>query len=146
MAKAEDFLISQLQIAEDVANKPPVMKRLLMRAGKRVRRIAGFFLFFTSMRQNADDLRRLLSAYYEGRYKELPWGSIVKGVLGILYFVSFVDFIPDFIPALGLLDDFVVIAWVVNSIREDLDKFKQWEGKQVPAIANEQNQHGHTEG
>lgn len=146
MAKAEDFLVGQLKIAEDVANQPTVIKRLLSMGGKRIRRLGGIFIFFSSLKQNADELRRMLVAYYDGRYKALPWASIVKGVLGMLYFVSFVDFIPDFIPALGLLDDFVVIAWVVNAIREDLDKFKQWENQQMPVIANGQDNNGNTKG
>lgn len=144
MPKADDFLISQLKVAEDVANKPTVMKRILSMAGRRVRRLAGVFVFFTSLKDNADDIRRLAKSYFDGRYRQVPWASVVKAVLGMLYFVSFVDVIPDFIPALGLLDDFVVIAWVVNAIRDDLDKFKAWEAKQVPAIANEQNKPGNS--
>lgn len=144
MAKAEDFLIGQLKVAEDVAGKPMIMRRILGMAGRRVKNLAGLFVFFTSLKDNADDIRRLAVSFYEGRYKEVPWNSIVKAALGMLYFVSFVDLIPDFIPALGLLDDFVVIGWVVSSIREDLEKFKAWEAKQVPAIANEQNQPGNS--
>lgn len=144
MPKAENFLSSQFDYAADVANKPMLVKRLLNMAGKRVRRLAGIFVFFTSLKENAGDIRRLLSSYYEGKYKDLPWSSIVKAVLGIIYFVSFVDIIPDFIPAIGLLDDFVVIAWVVNAIREDLDKFRIWEKTQ--SIEIHEPEHSGTKG
>ncbi len=56
----------------------------------------------------------------------LKWG--VAGVL--LYLVSPVDFIPDFIPFLGVLDDIVLvplaIRWLLNKlpqrVRDDIEK------------------------
>lgn len=145
MSKSADFIDSQFKYAEDVANQPTVVKRLVAMAGKRLRRLAGVFIFFTSLRQNADDIRRLIISYYDGKYKTLPWSTLVKAIIGMLYFVSFVDFIPDFIPVLGILDDFVVIGWVVNAIREDLDKFKLWE-KEQPVIIHIEDNDGNTKG
>jgi uncharacterized membrane protein YkvA (DUF1232 family) len=145
MSKSADFINSQFKYAEDVAQKPTIVKRIIAMAGKRLRRITGVFVFFTSLKENASDIRRMLASYYEGKYKAIPWSTVVKAVLGMIYFVSFVDIIPDFIPAIGLLDDFVVIAWVVSAIRDDLDKFKNWESQQ-PTIIHVENQHGNTKG
>ena len=73
----------------------------------------------------------LLKAYYEGRYTEIPWKTIVKMLSAIIYFVYIFDFIPDFIPVVGFLDDIALFAWVIKSIRGDLDKFKMWKEKQL---------------
>ena len=35
--------------------------------------------------------------------------------------------IPDFIPLSGLIDDIALIAWIYESIEEDIDKFLEWE-------------------
>jgi uncharacterized membrane protein YkvA (DUF1232 family) len=48
-------------------------------------------------------------------------------VAAILYFISPLDVIPDFIPGVGYVDDVAVIAWVLNSIAHDLDDFRAWE-------------------
>lgn len=35
--------------------------------------------------------------------------------------------IPDVIPGVGFLDDATVIAWVIKSVRDELDAFREWE-------------------
>jgi uncharacterized membrane protein YkvA (DUF1232 family) len=72
-------------------------------------------------------LFRLLRAYINREYIDIPWGSIVLVVIAIIYFVSIIDLIADFIPGLGYIDDAAVITFVIAQIKTDLDKFIQWE-------------------
>lgn len=77
-----------------------------------------------------DDLMaliRLVKAWVQGKYKDVPWETIIWAIVAIIYFVNPFDLIPDFIPFIGYLDDALVIAWVVRSIKKDLDDFKDWE-------------------
>ncbi len=74
-----------------------------------------------------DTMRRLIKAYANGHYKEFPYTSILKIVAAVVYFVSVVDLIPDFIPVLGLTDDLAVLAWVYSSVKDDLQQFVDWE-------------------
>ena len=74
-----------------------------------------------------DTMRRLIKAYANGHYKEFPYASILKIVAAVVYFVSVVDLIPDFIPVLGLTDDLAVLAWVYSSVKDDLQQFVDWE-------------------
>ena len=60
------------------------------------------------------------------KYKHFPAESLAKVVAALLYFVIFADLIPDFIPFLGFTDDALIIAWVYNSIRDDLDAYEEW--------------------
>ena len=71
-------------------------------------------------------LFRLLKAYIQKDYREIPWGSMVLVIIGIIYFVSPADLIPDILPG-GYIDDAAVIAFVVSQIRVDLDNFMAWE-------------------
>ncbi|MBU2914535.1 MULTISPECIES: YkvA family protein [Reichenbachiella] len=70
---------------------------------------------------------RMIKAQVRGHYSELPWRTMLLAVGALLYFITPLDMIPDFIPALGLTDDLAIIFWVYNSIKEDIEQFRLWE-------------------
>src|SRR5690606_6515521 len=72
-------------------------------------------------------LIRLVKAYAKGNYREVELQSILMIVAGLVYFVTPLDLIPDFIPITGLVDDFAVILWVYNKVQLEIDKFVEWE-------------------
>ena len=77
-----------------------------------------------------DDLMavfRMLKAWSKGDYQSLPWRTIVLSLATIIYFLNPFDVAPDFIPGVGYLDDAVVLGFVVNSIKKELDQFLRWE-------------------
>lgn len=74
-------------------------------------------------------LIRLVRAWAKGSYKDVPITTIILAVAAIIYFVSPVDFIPDWIPVVGYLDDAAVVAFVISSIGNDLQRFREWERK-----------------
>ncbi|MGP1437649.1 MAG: YkvA family protein [Treponema sp.] len=53
------------------------------------------------------------------------WSSKALGIGALLYLVSPVDAIPDFVPFLGLTDDVGVITAVVTSLSVALSKYKK---------------------
>ena len=72
-------------------------------------------------------LVRLLKASVSGAYTGFSVHKLVTIVAAILYLISPLDVIPDFIPVMGYADDAAVIAWVLNSIAEELKDFRSWE-------------------
>ena len=76
-------------------------------------------------------LFRLMKAYYSGDYRDIPWGSIVMATGAIIYFVSPIDLIPDWIPFAGYVDDAAVILFVVRQIKSDVDNFMEWEAERA---------------
>jgi len=72
---------------------------------------------------------RMLRAWSKGDYQSLPWKTIVLSLSTIIYFLNPFDMAPDFIPGVGYLDDAVVLGFVVNSIKKELDKFLRWESE-----------------
>lgn len=71
-------------------------------------------------------LFELVNDYRKGVYRQIPWTSIAAIVGALLYVLSPIDLIPDFIPVFGLLDDAAVVALCLKAIDSDLQVYKQW--------------------
>ncbi len=48
-------------------------------------------------------------------------------IASIIYFVTPIDLIPDFIIGLGFIDDAAILTWTFNAIRNDINSFVEWE-------------------
>ncbi|HEY0286103.1 MAG TPA: YkvA family protein [Pseudomonas sp.] len=82
-----------------------------------------------------DDLKLLQAlclAYWRGEYRAISLKAIVSVVAGLMYFLSPLDAIPDWIPGLGMLDDIAVLAWVMKSLDAELNAFRAWRARQSP--------------
>lgn len=80
---------------------------------------------------------RFVAAFASGEYKEMPWRSAVFALAALLYFVSPVDLVPDFIPVLGFTDDVTVVFAVLTAIRKDLSRFERWRARHAAALASD---------
>lgn len=65
-----------------------------------------------------------------GRYKEFSGSSLSLAVAAILYVVSPLDIVPDILP-LGFVDDISIVTWAVSRLSAELDKYREWKGKQI---------------
>lgn len=70
---------------------------------------------------------RMIKSYKSGEYRAIRWQSILLLVAALVYFVTPIDLIPDFIPLTGYLDDLTVIVWVYNKLKEEIDNYILWE-------------------
>lgn len=77
--------------------------------------------------ENLQLLSRMIKAAVAGDYKGIPTTTLVGGVAVLIYFITPIDLIPDFIPVIGLLDDASLLAWFMTSIKTELDRYKEWD-------------------
>lgn len=69
----------------------------------------------------------------KGDYSDYDGVKLMFIIAALIYVVSPIDIIPDFIPVAGLVDDVVVIEWLIREVKSELDKYEQikWENNRV---------------
>lgn len=73
---------------------------------------------------------QLVESYIKQEYTDIPLTSIISILAALIYVVSPIDLIPDFIPGAGYLDDFAVVTFVLSlGVGHDLEKYKSWQEK-----------------
>ncbi len=100
---------------------------LVARLGKKMTSVNWNKESLVSAKEKLSVFSRMASAYATGKYRSVPWKTVMIILAAIIYFLNPLDLIPDFIPLMGLTDDFGVLVWVYNSISTEIDKFLAWE-------------------
>ena len=61
------------------------------------------------------------------KHDAVPRRAKVALLIAILWVVSPIDLLPDFLPLLGIADDAVVATWVVGRLLLEAAEFLRWE-------------------
>lgn len=68
----------------------------------------------------------LVKSYIEKEYTDIPIGTIIAIVSALLYLLSTIDIIPDFIPVAGYFDDIAVMGVCLKLVESDINEYKMW--------------------
>ncbi|MDO4502809.1 MAG: YkvA family protein [Coriobacteriia bacterium] len=71
-------------------------------------------------------LASLLRSHVAGEYALAPIGSVVAILGALIYWVSPIDVIPDFLPAIGYADDALVVAICWSLVSADVQAYQDW--------------------
>lgn len=76
-----------------------------------------------------DDFKTIISMIKDwvlGKYKETPFATIasLSGVL--IYILTPLDLIADFIPILGYMDDAALLGLAIKLAAKDIEKYREW--------------------
>jgi uncharacterized membrane protein YkvA (DUF1232 family) len=88
------------------------------------------------LKEDIDLLFHMIKDYRQGRYKEIPYTSITAIVFTLFYFFSPIDLVPEFVPALGHLDDVAIMGLCLYVVDADLQKYKKWRESNTEFITN----------
>ncbi|MEU7000292.1 YkvA family protein [Nonomuraea sp. NPDC046570] len=72
---------------------------------------------------------RMLGAVTRGKYPGMAKGRLALLALGVVYIVSPIDVIPDFLVLIGVADDFGVFLWLMGSLLGESGRYVDWERK-----------------
>ena len=117
--------------AEDYLRDPEKSKALLETAVKKAQRNDDLPTSQPDFWVHLKAILRLFRAYTKRDYRVIPWGSIAMVTAAVLYFVSPLDLVLDWIPFAGFVDDAAVLVFVTGQIRKDLNKFLIWEDSRI---------------
>lgn len=112
------------QKAEDIIDDPDQVKNIAERAWEKAK---GLKEPMAEVWEQLKLMIQMIRAWVSGEYREVPTTSLIAIVAGLLYLISPIDLIPDFIPVLGYLDDIFVIGVVFNQVARDLRAFEAWQ-------------------
>ena len=70
----------------------------------------------------------LIKDWSAGSYTRVSKKTILLAIAALLYFLSPLDTIPDFLGAVGFTDDAAVILFVLNTMRKELERYREWRG------------------
>lgn len=118
-SKAREILNRFRRRAGEVLTDVPLVEDLLERSDARSMRSA-------VLRESLAPLRRLIRSYVRGSYRDADAGDVAWALAAVMYVVSPLDAIPDYLPG-GLRDDEKVAAWVLRRVDPAIRAYEAWE-------------------
>ncbi|MBQ7251429.1 MAG: DUF1232 domain-containing protein [Kiritimatiellae bacterium] len=106
-------------------------------------KLKGFFRHISVLQKYWKDVCEvfsLLKDWMAGRYPIIPWTVVATLVGALLYVLSPLDLIPDFIPVVGFTDDAGVFAVALSFAGADLEKYREWKRQRAETIDAEWNE------
>ena len=71
----------------------------------------------------------LIRDYWKGNYRDVSLFSMVVFGITIAYILSPFDFLSDFVPGLGQIDDALLLLLCLYFLEKDLYKYRDWKNK-----------------
>jgi uncharacterized membrane protein YkvA (DUF1232 family) len=72
---------------------------------------------------------RMIKAHFNGAHK-LTGSTLGLLVLGLVYFISPFDIVPDFLGFFGFADDLSVVLAIYAKVKDEVEEFLDWERTQ----------------
>ncbi|MEO3873234.1 YkvA family protein [Nonomuraea sp. B12E4] len=72
---------------------------------------------------------RMVGAVMRGQYSGLGKGRLALLGLGVVYILSPIDVVPDFLMVIGVADDFGVFLWLLGTLLGESGRYVEHERK-----------------
>ncbi|MBS1550358.1 MAG: DUF1232 domain-containing protein [Bacteroidetes bacterium] len=74
-------------------------------------------------------IRMLKSIFSKNGYSPGKKNLFVPGLI-FVYLISPIDFLPDWIPLIGIVDDLALLTFAIPFLMKEADRFLEWEKEQ----------------
>ena len=110
------------QKAEKLVAEPGKVEKLLKKIGRKLEKLP----VLSGPLEYVPKMYYMVRSWLRKEYTGVPVGTIVSILGALLYFLSPVDLVPDFLPGIGYLDDAVVISVCLTLVKGDIDRYMEW--------------------
>lgn len=86
-----------------------------------------------AVRDHLSLLADMASDITKGRYTDYSKGNFLLAVAALIYVVSPLDLVPDFLIVLGLLDDVAIVGWAMSRLKTEVDKYQAFVAEKTAA-------------
>lgn len=125
------FFRITLQQAKKLISNPTRANKLMNKALDKSNSTEAKTPLLKEMKENIILFFQMLRDFFTGKYRKFSPRTAIKLLAALLYFLLFIDLIPDFLAVIGFTDDAAIIAWVLNSISKDVKKYKLWKEERL---------------
>jgi len=119
--------LKAIGLVKQTLSNPMQLRKLLTKATNKAEKTGKI----ASLSASISTAARLIKHYASGDYRNISFESLALIVASIIYFVMPIDVLPDFIVGLGFVDDASLLAWTFSSLKDDMQRFIEWENKQI---------------
>lgn len=126
-SKGNEYFQKAREEAKNMAGDPGRLENLIQEALNKIKNFSQKNKKTERFIRQIYTLKRMIRAYIHGEYQNLPWKTLLTLIAGLIYFVTPMDLIPDFIPVTGFIDDATILLWIFHSFKEDIENFEIWE-------------------
>ena len=79
--------------------------------------------------QNHRLLVPLIKDYWKGNYRDVSIKSIVIFLAALIYIISPIDLLSDYLIGLGQIDDVAILGLSLLFLEKELRKYKEWKDR-----------------
>ena len=126
------ILLKFFRKANLILKQQSQVEELLRQASRKLHNLKSGSKQINELAEYAKLFLKMIKKSLMGEYNAFSYKTLLSLVFGLLYFVTPMDVVPDFIPLLGFSDDLSVIYFIIKNCKSDIDAFKVWELNQRP--------------
>jgi uncharacterized membrane protein YkvA (DUF1232 family) len=110
-----------------IINEQSQVKKLISQVSQKLQKINGSNKQINELMEHVQLFLRMIKKSLVGEYSAFSHKTLVSLVFGLLYFVTPMDVVPDFVPLLGFSDDLSILYFIIKNFKSDIEAFKVWE-------------------
>jgi uncharacterized membrane protein YkvA (DUF1232 family) len=125
-------VLKMFRQAKRILEEQSQLKALFGQVSKKLQKLNGSHKQINELLEHVQLFLRMIKKSFSGEYSSFSNKTLLSLVFGLLYFVTPMDVVPDFIPLLGFSDDLSIIYFIIKNFKSDIEAFKVWELNQQP--------------